>query len=352
MTGAHRRRRHHRARRRDARRTSGPHGPTTYLGLMTVGFPNFFTITGPGSPSVLSNMVGVDRAARRLGRATASTHMREHGFDAIEPTDDGRGRLGAARQRLRRHHAVSHAPTRGTWAPTCPASRGCSCRTSAASTSTAAACDEVVEQRLPRLRARRPGRRAAATTASIRRAAARRRDGARADGRAGPAAARVDVGRRRARVHRRDGGATRPPGPDVGEIVDGVAARRRPATSAYRLYRPASAGPHPIVVYFHGGGWVLGSHDSDDPFCRDLCVRSDAVIVSVDYRHAPEARFPAAADDGVRRGAVDRRPRRRARRRPRPARGVRLERRRQRRRRRLPAGARRRRAARSSARCC
>ena len=42
---------------------------------------------------------------------------------------------------------------------------------------------------------------------------------------------------------------------------------------------------------------MLGSHDSDDPFCRDLCVRSDAIIVSVNYRHAPEARFPAAAED-------------------------------------------------------
>jgi acetyl esterase/lipase len=50
-------------------------------------------------------------------------------------------------------------------------------------------------------------------------------------------------------------------------------------------------------VYFHGGGWVLGGADSDDPFCRDLCVRSDAVVISVDYRHAPEARFPAAVDD-------------------------------------------------------
>ena len=90
--------------------------------------------------------------------------------------------------------------------------------------------------------------------------------------------------------------AARPPGPDVGEIVDGTL----PGAAGdldYRLYRPASPGPHPVVVYFHGGGWVLGSHDSDDPFCRDLCVRSDAVIVSVDYRHAPEARFPAAADD-------------------------------------------------------
>ena len=66
----------------------------------------------------------------------------------------------------------------------------------------------------------------------------------------------------------------------------------------YRLYRPASEGPHPIVAYFHGGGWVLGSATSDDPLCRDLCVRSDSIIVSVNYRHAPEAKFPAAVDDG------------------------------------------------------
>ena len=67
----------------------------------------------------------------------------------------------------------------------------------------------------------------------------------------------------------------------------------------YRLYRPAVPveGPHPMVVYFHGGGWVLGDLDSDDPLCRDLCARSGAVVVSVNYRHAPEARFPAAADD-------------------------------------------------------
>lgn len=54
-----------------------------------------------------------------------------------------------------------------------------------------------------------------------------------------------------------------------------------------------------MVVYFHGGGWVLGDHRSDDPFCRDLCVRSGALVVSVDYRHGPEHRFPAAADDAL-----------------------------------------------------
>jgi acetyl esterase/lipase len=89
----------------------------------------------------------------------------------------------------------------------------------------------------------------------------------------------------------------RPPGPEVGEIVDGTLPGAA-GDLAYRLYRPATPGPHPLVVYFHGGGWVLGGADSDDPLCRDLCVRSGAAIVSVDYRHAPEARFPAAIDDG------------------------------------------------------
>jgi acetyl esterase/lipase len=67
----------------------------------------------------------------------------------------------------------------------------------------------------------------------------------------------------------------------------------------YRLYRPSTPGPHPIVVYFHGGGYVLGDAISDDPLCRDLCARSDAVIISADYRHAPEHRFPAAVDDAM-----------------------------------------------------
>src|SRR5262249_12874676 len=91
--------------------------------------------------------------------------------------------------------------------------------------------------------------------------------------------------------------ADRPPGPDVGDVADGV-LRGAAGPLAYRRYRPATPGPHPIVVYFHGGGWVLGGVDSDDPFCRYLCVKSGAVVVSVDYRHAPEARFPAAVDDG------------------------------------------------------
>ena len=89
----------------------------------------------------------------------------------------------------------------------------------------------------------------------------------------------------------------RPAGRPVGEVVDGTLPGAD-GPLPYRLYRPATPGPHPIVVYFHGGGWVLGDEQSDDPFCRDLCRRTGMILVSVGYRHAPEHRFPAAAEDG------------------------------------------------------
>ncbi len=73
-------------------------------------------------------------------------------------------------------------------------------------------------------------------------------------------------------------------------------ARRIPA----RSYRPAGAGAGaPLVVYFHGGGWLLGSIDSHDGVCRSLANASGAVVLNVGYRVAPEARFPAAADDAL-----------------------------------------------------
>jgi acetyl esterase len=64
-----------------------------------------------------------------------------------------------------------------------------------------------------------------------------------------------------------------------------------------RRYRPSGTGPFPTVVYFHGGGFVLGSLDTHDLLCRHLTVRSDCVVVSVDYRLAPEHPFPAAVKD-------------------------------------------------------
>ncbi|MCY1345491.1 Acetyl esterase [compost metagenome] len=66
-----------------------------------------------------------------------------------------------------------------------------------------------------------------------------------------------------------------------------------------RLYRPDDSAALPLVIYFHGGGFVLCGLDSHDNICRSLARRSGALVLSVDYRLAPEARFPAAADDAV-----------------------------------------------------
>jgi acetyl esterase len=66
-----------------------------------------------------------------------------------------------------------------------------------------------------------------------------------------------------------------------------------------RLYRPASEGPHPTVVYLHGGGFVIGDLDTHDQTCRRLCVDVDAVVLSVDYRLAPEHPFPAGVQDAI-----------------------------------------------------
>jgi acetyl esterase len=64
-----------------------------------------------------------------------------------------------------------------------------------------------------------------------------------------------------------------------------------------RLYRPGGAGPFPLHVYFHGGGWVIGDLDSPDEYCRETCRSSHCLVLSVDYRLAPEHQFPAAIDD-------------------------------------------------------
>ena len=69
-----------------------------------------------------------------------------------------------------------------------------------------------------------------------------------------------------------------------------------------RIYRPLASRSEellPGLVYFHGGGWVFGDLDSHDPLCRELCNLAQCAVVAVDYRLAPENRFPAAVDDAV-----------------------------------------------------
>lgn len=64
-----------------------------------------------------------------------------------------------------------------------------------------------------------------------------------------------------------------------------------------RVYTPTGDGPFPVLLFFHGGGFTIGSIDSHDPVARQLCAQAGALVISVGYRLAPEAKFPAAVED-------------------------------------------------------
>ncbi|MFK7918864.1 MAG: alpha/beta hydrolase fold domain-containing protein [Ilumatobacter sp.] len=270
-------------------------GPVTYLGLMAAGFPNLYMITGPGSPSVLSNMmVSIEQHVDWI--ADTLIHLRDNDLDTIEPTELAEDKWGAHNNDFA---DLTLMPSANSWymGVNVPGKPQMFLPYPGGVGRYRAACDEAVERGY--LGFAFEG--ASARTVN--------------DGILRPLAPDVQVmletmaemqlppletmGVDGAREFMMASASVMPPGPEVGEIIDDDLPGADGSTLAYRLYRPATDGPHPIVVYFHGGGWVLGSATSDDPLCRYLCVHSNSIIVSVDYRHAPEARFPAAADDGL-----------------------------------------------------
>lgn len=88
--------------------------------------------------------------------------------------------------------------------------------------------------------------------------------------------------------------------PTVGRVKDTSIPVTDAPPIAVRIYWPAgfeSAGELPLVLYYHGGGFALGSIDTHDWVARSICAHIEAVVVSVDYRLAPENPYPAAVDD-------------------------------------------------------
>ncbi len=67
-----------------------------------------------------------------------------------------------------------------------------------------------------------------------------------------------------------------------------------------RIYIPGGASPFPVIVYLHGGGWVLGDLDQVDSVCRMLCNATTSIVISVDYHLSPEYRFPIAVNEAYR----------------------------------------------------
>ena len=269
-------------------------GPQTYLGLTTVGFPNLFFITGPGSPSVLSNMaVSIETHADWVLDCVG--HLSAGGFDVIEPTDIAEA---GWTQHVNDCADITLYPAANSWyiGANVPGKPRVFLPYCAGVDFYHLSLDEVVARDYLGFTLSGPNG-SRCTDGVVRRLQ--------------PDVEMVlnevaalqlppleSMPAEDARAFYTQMSMARPPGPEVGEIVDGVLPGAT-GDLAYRLYRPSTPGPHPVVVYFHGGGYVLGDAIADDPMCRDLCVRSDTVVISADYRHAPEHRFPAAVDDAM-----------------------------------------------------
>lgn len=272
-------------------------GPRSYLGLMSTGFPNLFTITGPQSPSVLSNMmVSIEQHVDWIGECL--TTLRQRGATAIEATDTAEA---GWMQHCDDCAAITLHPRANSWyvGANVPGKHRGLMPYIGGVDAYRKACDEVAARGYLGFSLSGPGLPGGRSTEDgvVRRLQPDVRSVLEMMAALNlptfdslpPAAARELLAQL---------SSQRPPGLPVGQTRDG----QLPGAAGlldWRLYLPATPGPHPLVVYFHGGGWVLGSHDSDDPMLRDLCRRSGLAIISVNYRHAPEARFPAAADDAL-----------------------------------------------------
>ena len=92
---------------------------------------------------------------------------------------------------------------------------------------------------------------------------------------------------------------TQPEAPNVALVRD-LAADGPHGAIPLRLYRPLGSAIDatlPVLVYYHGGGWVIGDLETHDTLCRELANGAGCAVVAIDYRMAPEHRFPAAVDD-------------------------------------------------------
>jgi cation diffusion facilitator CzcD-associated flavoprotein CzcO/acetyl esterase/lipase len=266
-------------------------GPRAYLGVATAGFPNMFMVTGPGSPSVLSNMVvSIEQHVEWIRDCIG--HAVSHGYAQVEATSEAEKAWG--------EHVIEVAystlfPMADSWyvGANIPGKPRVFTPYIGGVGNYRARCAEVASagyEGFVLTVSLAEGRRLAVSV-SVNPQAQAVLDGRAEAGvpptweqtpeevRAGFAPVKEMIG----------------PGPDIASVRDIVIPGQAGGIPA-RVYSPVPDSPG-TVVYYHGGGWVLGSVDDWDACVRALAVASGCDVVSVDYRLAPEHVFPAATDD-------------------------------------------------------
>ncbi|PJE18217.1 alpha/beta hydrolase fold domain-containing protein [Legionella sp.] len=268
-------------------------GPQSYLGLMISGFPNLFTVTGPGSPSVTTNMVmSIEQHVDWI--SDCIQYMSAQGLTIIEPSETAET---SWTQHVQDWGNLTLFPDAESWYTGANISgkpRGFMPYIGGLG-SYRAVCNEVRDRDYLGFSFKGPGidrcndgiiRPLKPDVASILQPSKDNKN---------PRPETLPLEEIRALYA--SFSVEPPPNYKAIEIINDVFPRAD-GNLSYRLYRPMTPGPHPIIVYFHGGGWALGNLDSDDPICRDLCTRSNSMVISVDYRLAPEYSFPTASIDG------------------------------------------------------
>lgn len=273
-------------------------GAASYLGLMVEGFPNLFTVTGPGAPAALTNaMASIEHHVEWV--TDCLIDLRARRVDRIEPTPK-------AQDGWVRHcadwAAITLFPRADSWymGANVPGKPRVFMSYLGGMAAYRQICSEVVSRDYLGFRLTSRGREQCQDgvvrglqpdVELVMNAVA-----------ALNLPALNTLSPDGARTLRAQMSAQRPPGPQVASVRDGELPARDGHQIGWRLHRPDASRALPLIVYFHGGGWVLGDLGSDDPLCRDLCVRTRCAVLSINYRHAPEWRFPTAvhdAEDGL-----------------------------------------------------
>ena len=258
-------------------------GPNTYLGLQTAGFPNLFMITGPLSAAGLyNNPLAIEDHLDFLGELLH--HALERGARTIEASPEAENRWGALCTGLLNHTVIPKAKSSWYMGANIPGKPRATYLFAGGAPLYRAITAEVAdrdyagfaidghETRIPPMVKLDPSVALALGAMLLQKV---------------KPLDQCTLEESRAMIDSL--AALQAPGPET--RVTNLQDPRG------RLYRPEGTGPFPVVVHCHGGGWVAGSVDLADAFCRRVAVEAGVMVLSVDYRLAPEHPFPAAPDD-------------------------------------------------------